>query len=81
MRPAPSQSKAHRAQRGTTFVIFDSTANLVDSFDDVNDARARLTQIAGQDQDAASEYALLEFDASGTPVSDALTVADFDART
>jgi hypothetical protein len=59
-----------------SFSIFDSTANLVDSFDDRDEARAALEDIVRQDPDAADEYAVFEFDKSGQPIGDALTVAD-----
>jgi hypothetical protein len=59
-----------------SFAIFDSTANLVDSFDDRDEARAALEEIARQDPDAAGDYAVFEFDAAGQPVGDALTGSD-----
>ena len=63
-----------------SFSIFDSTANLVDSFDDRDEARAALENIVRQDPDAADEYAMFEFDKSGQPVGDAMTIADLGAH-
>jgi hypothetical protein len=59
-----------------SFSIFDSTANLVDSFDDRNEARAALEDIVRQDPDAAGDYAVFEFDKSGQPVGEAMTLAN-----
>ena len=59
-----------------SFAIFDSTASLVDSFDDREEARAALVEIARQDPDGVDDYAVFEFDSSGQPVGDALTVSD-----
>ena len=63
-----------------SFSIFDSTANLVDSFDDRDEARAALENIVRQDPDAADEHAMFEFDKSGQPVGDAMTIADLGAH-
>jgi hypothetical protein len=41
------------------FVILDSTANLVDAFDQEEEARAALETIVHQDPESADEYALL----------------------
>ena len=54
------------------FVILDSTANLVDSFDDEDEARLALEAIVRQDPTAADEYALLTYDDDGHPVGEAL---------
>jgi hypothetical protein len=59
-----------------SFAIFDSTASLVDSFDDRDQAREALAEIMRQDPDAAADYAVLEFDDDGQPVADALTGVD-----
>jgi hypothetical protein len=78
VRPARPRRGRERSQvrRDVTFAIFDSTANLVDSFDDRSEARAALENIVRQDPDAADAYAVFEFDKSGQPVGDAMTVAD-----
>jgi hypothetical protein len=55
------------------FVILDSTANLVDSFDQEDEARAALEAIVRQDPDAADDYAMLTYDDLGHPVGEALT--------
>jgi hypothetical protein len=62
--------------RGATmasYTIFDSVANLVDSFDDRQEAHAALSRIVEREPDAADEYALIECDDSGHPVGQALT--------
>jgi hypothetical protein len=58
------------------FVILDSTANLVESFDSEDEARAALEQIVRQEPEAADEYAMLAYDENGGPVGDAVTGAD-----
>ena len=60
-----------------SYVILDSTANLVDSFDNENEARAALEKIVHQDPEAADEYALLTYDDDGGhPIGDAVLGAD-----
>jgi hypothetical protein len=54
------------------YVILDSTANLVESFDEEQEARRALEDIARQDPSSADEYALLTYDDDGVPVGDAL---------
>jgi hypothetical protein len=54
------------------YVILDSTANLVDSFDDADEARAALAEIVRLDPHSADEYALLTYDETGRPVGDAV---------
>lgn len=54
------------------YVILDSTANLVDSYDDEGEARAALEQIVHQDPDAADDYALIQYDNTGNPVGEAM---------
>jgi len=61
------------------FVIFDNTANLVASYDDLDEARARLHEIAEQDPDAADEYALLEYDDDGHPVGEAVPASEAES--
>jgi hypothetical protein len=58
------------------YVILDSTANLVDSFDDDGEARAALETIVREDPHAADEYALLTYDDAGQPVGEALMGSD-----
>ena len=59
-----------------SYVILDSTANLVDSFDNEDEARAALGKIVHQDPDAADEYALLTYDDDGHLIGDAVLGAD-----
>ena len=61
------------------YAIFDNAANLVESFDDREEARAALDQIAGHDPDAVDDYAVFGFDSSGQPVGRALTVSELGA--
>jgi hypothetical protein len=62
------------------FVILDSTANLVDSFTDEDEARHALEQIVRQDPDAADEYALLTYDDQGHPLGESLAGSDLGIR-
>ncbi|HEX7298171.1 MAG TPA: hypothetical protein VF257_04130 [Solirubrobacteraceae bacterium] len=50
------------------YVILDSTANLVDSFDHEDEARSALERIVRRDPDAADDYALLTYNDEGLPV-------------
>jgi hypothetical protein len=54
------------------YVILDSTASLVDSFDQEQEARAALELIVHHDPEAAEEYALFTYDDDGHAVGDAL---------
>lgn len=58
------------------YVIFDSTANLVDAFDREDEARAALEKIVHDDPDSADEYAMLTYDDAGHPVGEALAGSD-----
>ena len=58
------------------YVILDSTANLVDSFDREEEARAALETIVRQAPGDADDYAMLTYDDAGRPVGEALTGAD-----
>lgn len=55
-----------------TYAILDSTANLVDAFDNEGEARHALEAIVHQDPEAADDYALLTYDDDGQPVGEAL---------
>lgn len=54
-----------------TYDIFDSTGNLVESFDDEALARAALAKFVRDEPDAAEHVALIAFDDSGMPADDA----------
>ena len=54
------------------YVILDITANMVDSFDREDEARAALEQIVRQDPDAADEYALMTYGDDGHSVGEAV---------
>ena len=58
------------------FVILTGDGNLVESFDSEGEARASLEQIARQDPDAASEYAMIEYDDAGLPLGNAVSASD-----
>ena len=60
----------------SSYVILDSTANLVDSFDQEQEARLALENIVRQDPESADEYALLTYDDDGHPLGDALVGSD-----
>jgi hypothetical protein len=55
------------------YVILDSNANLVDSYDREDEAREALKKIVQRDPDSADEYAVLTYDDDGVPTSDAVT--------
>ncbi|HTA06078.1 MAG TPA: hypothetical protein VK774_06925 [Solirubrobacteraceae bacterium] len=63
-----------------TYVILDSTANLVDSFDQEAEARRALEAIVRQDPDAADDYALIAYNDDGKPIGDALTGSELGVR-
>ena len=62
------------------YVILDSTANLVESFDQESEARDALEAIVRQDPEAADAYAVLKYDDNGNPVGQALTGAQLNTR-
>jgi hypothetical protein len=62
------------------YVILDSTANLVESFDDEQEARLALEKILRQDPASADQYALLAYADDGKPVGDALAASDLGAH-
>jgi hypothetical protein len=59
-----------------SYVILDSTANLVDSFDQEQEARLALENIVRQDPKSADKYALLTYDDDGHPLGNALVGSD-----
>ncbi len=58
------------------FVILDSTANLVASFDSEEEARLALEVIVQQDPESADEYAIIPYGPDGLPCGDALIGSD-----
>lgn len=54
------------------YVILDSNASLVESFDQEDEARATLEEIVRQDPHNGDEYAMVQYDNSGHPVGQAL---------
>jgi hypothetical protein len=62
------------------YVILDSTANLVESFDSEAQGRAELEFIVRQDPGAAGDYAMITYDDEGLPIGEALLGADLGVR-
>ena len=58
------------------YVILDSTANLVDAFDEAGEARAALETIVREDPESADEYALFTYSDDGRPVGEVLMGSD-----
>ncbi len=54
------------------YVILDSNANMVESFDRDDEAHAALEAIVRQDPDGADDYAMMQYDNRGHPVGEAL---------
>jgi hypothetical protein len=52
-----------------TYVILDSSANLVESFDRESEARKLLEAIVRADPESAGDYALIGYDDAGQPLS------------
>ncbi len=61
------------------YMIFDSSANLIESFDDLTEARAALAAIADAEPESADEYALVEFGDNGRAVGAATSAAELTA--
>lgn len=57
-----------------TYALFDSTGNLIESFDDRVEAIEALLRIAHDHPDAAEDVAMLTFDEHGQAVGDAVTI-------
>ena len=56
------------------FALLTSEANLVESYDDREEAMAALRQIAEAEPETADEYAVIEYDdETGHPVGEAIT--------
>jgi len=52
------------------YAIFDSTGNLIESFEDERSAREALDRIIDGEPEAAEHVALFVYDDDGTPVGD-----------
>jgi len=84
----PGQTRSSRVERSSMsspsdtqadmnhFAVLDDTANLVDSFDREDEARAALEAIAHRDPAAADGHAFLTYDDEGHVVGQAITAAD-----
>lgn len=58
------------------YVLMDSGGNLIEAYDDHDEAHAALRRLVADEPDAADHVALLIYDDAGNPVSDAVTVTD-----
>jgi hypothetical protein len=56
------------------YTLLDSAGNLIDSFDDEQEAQRALAAILGSDPDANGEVAIVRYDDHGEPVGEATTV-------
>jgi hypothetical protein len=52
------------------YVLLDSTANLIDSFDSRDQALARMEAIVEAEPEAATEVVMVTYDIDGMPTSD-----------
>lgn len=62
------------------FTIFDSSANLVDSFASEEEARHALEEILRDVPEAADDYAIITYDGTGMPEGEAIVGSEFVAR-
>jgi hypothetical protein len=58
------------------YAIFDSTGNLVASFDGAPEAMTAMGQIGANDPEAVGELALIKYDDAGMPVGDAVILSE-----
>jgi hypothetical protein len=58
------------------FAILSSDANLVEAFDQQEEALAALRALVEHDPEHADEYAILQYDEHGQPVGDAILGVD-----
>jgi hypothetical protein len=65
----------------TYYVILDSTANLVDSFDHEVEARAALERICREAPEVADEYAIVTYDEQGYPQGNTVVGSELDVST
>lgn len=56
------------------WALFDSTGNLVESYDSEAEARAALERMVEQHPEGADELAIITFDDAGNAVDEAITV-------
>jgi hypothetical protein len=54
------------------YVLLSSTGNLIDSYEEIADARAALQRIIDTEPDAAEDVALMTYGDDGMPVGDPL---------
>jgi hypothetical protein len=59
----------------TQYVLLDSGGNLIDAYDDPDEARAALRRIVADEPEAAEHVALLTYDDAGNPVGELETAA------
>lgn len=58
------------------YVLMDSGGNLIEAYDDHDEAHAALRRIVADEPEAAEHVALIVYDDQGNPISDALTISD-----
>jgi hypothetical protein len=56
------------------YVLMDSGGNLIEAYDDHDEAHAALRRIVADEPEAAAHVALVIYDDHGNPTSDAVTV-------
>jgi hypothetical protein len=61
------------------YVLMDSGGNLIESYDDHDEAHAALRRIVADEPEAADHVALIVYDDHGNPASDAVTITDAGA--
>ena len=59
----------HLSSQTATWALFDSSGNLIDSFDDEGSAQEALSEIVRADPANAEHVALIGYDAAGDPIS------------
>jgi hypothetical protein len=58
------------------YVLLDSTANLIESFDSRDEALAKLEEIVAADPDAAEDVAMVTYNDDGHPAADDAVTVD-----
>ena len=58
------------------YVLMDSGGNLIEAFDDHDEALGALRRIIADEPEAAEHVALVIYDEHGNPVSDAMTITE-----
>lgn len=64
----------------TYFVILDSSGNLIDSFDDEDEARHALDDIIHEDDATPEDYAIVPYDEHGSVAGPAIHAGNLRAH-